>query len=139
MRRGWGNRRGLVRHYFFRQGPEQGELAINLEPKHDRSRASHAIALDIRKRLTGLASPEGTAVKVVEVPPGPPVMSTLLAEIYGPDPETRRALAGKVRQAFQAVDFVVDVDDSFHSPSERLRLAIEQQALEFRDDQVSAK
>ena len=92
------NFNGLVRHYFFRQGPEQGELAINLKPKHDRSRASHAIALDIRKRLTGLASPEGTAVKVVEVPPGPPVMSTLLAEIYGPDPETRRALAGKVRK-----------------------------------------
>ena len=125
------NFNGLVRHYFFRQSPEQGELAINLSPKHERKRASHAIALDIRKRLAGLPAPAGTAVKVVEVPPGPPVMATLLAEVYGPDDAARRALASKVREAFAAVDFVVDIDDSFHAPSERLRLAIDQQALEF--------
>ncbi len=125
------NFNGLVRHYFFRQSPEQGELAVNLSPKHDRKRASHAIALDIRQRLAGLPAPTGTAIKVVEVPPGPPVMATLLAEVYGPDDETRRTLATKLRQAFAAVDFVVDIDDSFHPPSERLRLSIDQQALEF--------
>ena len=125
------NFNGLVRHYFFRENPEQGELAVNLRPKHERSRASHAIALDIRQRLSGLPAPAHTVVKVVEVPPGPPVLATLLAEIYGPDEAARRALAGRVREAFSAVDFVVDVDDSFHPPPDRLRFAIDQEALEF--------
>ncbi len=65
------------------------------------------------------------------MPPGPPVLSTLLAEVYGPDAASRRALASKVRKAFEAVDFVVDVDDSFGVPAERLRFAIDQEALEF--------
>jgi len=125
------NFNGLVRHYFFRESAEQGELAVNLKPKHERSRASHAIALDIRQRLSGLPAPARTVVKVVEVPPGPPVLATLLAEIYGPDEIARRALAGRVREAFSAVDFVVDVDDSFHPPPDRLRFAIDQEALEF--------
>ncbi len=125
------NFNGLVRHYYLRESPELGDLSVNLVAKGARSRASHAIALDIRQRLAGLAAPARTAVKVVEVPPGPPVLSTLLAEIYGPDAASRRALAGKVREAFQAVDFVVDVDDSFGVPSDRLRFAIDQEALEF--------
>ena len=75
--------------------------------------------------------PERTAVKVVEVPPGPPVLATLLAEIYGPDAASRRELAAKVREAFRAVDFVVDVDDSYGDPAERLRFSIDQEALEF--------
>ena len=125
------NFNGLVRHYYLRDEPQQGDLAVNLVDKSERKRASHAIALDIRRRLADLPLPTGTALKVVEVPPGPPVLSTVLAEIYGPDPESRRAMAAKVRQAFQAVDFVVDVDDSFPKPAERLRLSIDQQALEF--------
>ena len=125
------NFNGLVRHNFLREKPEQGELAINLKPKHDRKRSSHAIALDIRKRLEGLAKPEHTAIKVVEVPPGPPVLATLLAEIYGPDEATRRELATKVRKAFEGVDFVVDTDDSFGVRSERVRYAIDQEKLEF--------
>ena len=125
------NFNGLVRHYYLRQEPQQGDLAVNLVDKSERTRASHAIALDIRHRLADLPLPAGTALKVVEVPPGPPVLSTVLAEIYGPDAESRRALATKVRQAFQAVDFVVDVDDSFPKPAERLRFSIDQQALEF--------
>ena len=75
--------------------------------------------------------PAGSALKVVEVPPGPPVLATLLAEIYGPDAESRRALASKVRKAFESVDFIADVDDSFGAPSDRLRFAIDQEALEF--------
>ena len=125
------NFNGLVRHYYLRDEPQQGDLAVNLVDKSERKRASHAIALDIRRRLADLPAPTGTALKVVEVPPGPPVLSTVLAEVYGPDPESRRAMATKVRQAFQSVDFVVDVDDSFPKPAERLRLAIDQQALEF--------
>jgi multidrug efflux pump subunit AcrB len=125
------NFNGLVRHYYFRSGAEQGDLSVNLVPKGDRRRASHAIALDIRQRLSGLTLPVGAALKVVEVPPGPPVLSTLLAEVYGPTPESRRELATKLRKAFAAVDFVVDIDDSFGTRGERLRYAIDQEALEF--------
>jgi multidrug efflux pump subunit AcrB len=125
------NFNGLVRHYYLRDEPQQGELAVNLTDKSERARASHAIALDIRRRLADLPLPAGAALKVVEAPPGPPVLATVLAEIYGPDAASRRALATKVRQAFQAVDFVVDVDDSFPKPAERLRIAIDQEALEF--------
>ncbi len=132
------NFNGLVRHYFFRQSPEQGELAVNLKPKHNRTRPSHAVALDIRKRLTGLPAPDGTAIKVVEVPPGPPVLATLLAEIYGPDADTRRDVARKVRSAFAAVDYVVDIDDSMHEPGDRLRFSIDQDALEFHGVTESA-
>jgi len=125
------NFNGLVRHYYLRGNPEQGDLAINLIGKGERNRASHAIALDIRQRLAKLKLPEGSALKVVEVPPGPPVLATVLAEIYGRDAETRRATASQVRKAFEAVDFVVDVDDSFAKPGDRLRFSIDQQALEF--------
>ena len=125
------NFNGLVRHYYYRSNPEQGDIAINLLPKGERSRASHVIALDIRERLKSVSLPPHSSVKVVEVPPGPPVLSTLLAEIYGPDDVTRRALATKLRQAFNAVDFVVDTDDSFGTQGSRLRFSIDQQALEY--------
>ncbi len=132
------NFNGLVRHYYLRQSPELGDLSINLLPKNDRPRASHAIALDIRKRLEKLAKPERTAIKVVEVPPGPPVLSTLLAEVYGPTAEARRALATKIRGVFASIDFVVDADDSFGVRGERMRFAIDQEALEFHGVQEQA-
>ena len=125
------NFNGLVRHYYARQSPELGELQINLAPKDDRSRTSHEIALDIRKRLKGLAVPDGTSVKVVEVPPGPPVLATLLAEIYGPDYATRRAVATEVKKIFRSVPFIVDVDDSWGRPRPRLHLTIDEDRLEF--------
>ncbi|MDX8528292.1 efflux RND transporter permease subunit [Mesorhizobium sp. MSK_1335] len=125
------NFNGLVRHYYLRSSPEQGDIAVNLLPKGERSRASHAIALDLRERLKGMAMPAGTVLKVVEPPPGPPVLGTLLAEIYGPDAETRRAVAAKVRETFASIPFIVDVDDSFHNQPERLRLSIDQDKLEY--------
>jgi multidrug efflux pump subunit AcrB len=125
------NFNGLVRHYYLRGNPEQGDLQVNLLPKGGRARESHAIALDIRRRLAALPKPPGTVVRVVEVPPGPPVLATLLAEVYGPDEATRRAAAMKVRDAFRSVDFVTDVDDTFHRPTERLRFSINQENLEF--------
>ncbi|MGB3864650.1 MAG: efflux RND transporter permease subunit, partial [Xanthobacteraceae bacterium] len=94
---------GLVRHYYLRANPEQGDIAINLLAKGERTRASHAIALDVRERLRGIDLPQGTIVKVVEPPPGPPVLGTLLAEIYGPDAVTRRAVASKVRELKQGI------------------------------------
>lgn len=132
------NFNGLVRHAYLRANPEQGDLQVNLTPKSERQRPSHIIALDIRERLKGLPVPAHTAVKVVEVPPGPPVMATLLAEIYGPDADMRRALATKVREAFNKVDFVVDVDDSYGVPGTRMRYAIDQQALEYHGVQEQA-
>ena len=125
------NFNGLVRHYYFRAAPELGELALNLAPKGDRDRNSHAIALDLRERLKAVTVPAGTAIKVVEVPPGPPVLSTLIAEIYGPDAETRRAVAAEVKRIFNDVPFIVDVDDSIGAPRPRLRVAIDQDRLEF--------
>jgi multidrug efflux pump subunit AcrB len=125
------NFNGLVRHYALRTSPELGDVQVNLTPKAQRQRASHAIALDMRRRLADLPVPQGTSIKVVEPPPGPPVLSTLLAEIYGPDPETRRAVAAKVREAFASVPFIVDVDDSFGTPAPRLRVTLDQDNLEF--------
>ncbi len=132
------NFNGLVRHYYLRSTPELGDLSINLKPKDDRKRESHAIALDIRKRLSDLKLPPHSSIKVVEVPPGPPVVSTLLAEIYGPDAEARRELARKTREAFGKVDFIVDADDSFGVQGERLRYSIDQDALEFHGVQEQA-
>ncbi len=132
------NFNGLVRHYYLRNEPWQGDLQINLKPKGDRDRQSHDIALQVRQLLADLAVPPGTSVKVVEVPPGPPVLSTLMAEVFGPDQESRRAGAKKIRTAFEAVDFVVDVDDSLGSPPERLRIEIDQENMEFHGVQEQA-
>jgi multidrug efflux pump subunit AcrB len=125
------NFNGLVRHYYLRAEPQMGDLQVNLAPKSDRSRESHAIALEMRNRIAALPLPAGGVVKVVEPPPGPPVMSTLLAEIYGPDAGTRRAVARKVREAFGTVPYIVDVDDSFGIPAERLRLTLDDANLDF--------
>ncbi|WP_119421998.1 efflux RND transporter permease subunit [Desertibaculum subflavum] len=125
------NFNGLVRHYYLRQSPELGELQLNLAPKDQRSRASHDVALDLRRRLAGLAAPDGTVIKVVEVPPGPPVLATLLAEIYGPDAATRQAVVAELKKVFAQVPYIVDVDDSIGRPAPRLRLSIDQDRLEF--------
>ncbi len=125
------NFNGLVRHYYLRARSHQGDLQLNLLPKGERARESHEIALDVRKRLAALALPEGTRIKVVEVPPGPPVLSTLLAEIYGPTAEARRDTVARLREIFRSVDFIVDVDDSLGRVPERMRLVIDQESLEF--------
>ncbi|MFZ1814504.1 MAG: efflux RND transporter permease subunit [Rhizobiaceae bacterium] len=125
------NFNGLVRHYYLRSQPHMGDVAINLTAKGERSRSSHEIALDIRDRVLKLAMPDGTSLKVVEPPPGPPVMSTLLAEIYGPDAETRRKVAEKVEAAFRSVPFVVDVDNSYGATAPRRRVTVSTDDLEF--------
>lgn len=125
------NFNGLVRHSYLRQEPHLGEVAINLTPKSDRDRTSHDIALDIRERIKGIDMPAGSSLKVVEPPPGPPVISTLLAEVYGPTPEARREAAAKVEAAFRSVPFIVDVDNSYGTPARRLRATISTDELEF--------
>jgi len=125
------NFNGLVRHYYMRATPESGDVQVNLSPKDQRKRPSHQIALEVREKLKGIALPPRGSLKVVEPPPGPPVLSTLLAEIYGPDAETRRAVAAQVRKAFESSDFIVDVDDSFGVRAPRKRVEIDQDSLEF--------
>ncbi len=125
------NFNGLVRHYYLRERPELGELQVNLASRGERNRASHEIALELRQKLKALQIPAGTSVKVVEVPPGPPVLATLLAEVYGPDAATRRAVTGELKKIFAQVPFIVDIDDSIGEKRPRLRLSIDQDRLEF--------
>ena len=116
------NFNGLVRHYFLRAQPEMGDLMVTLLPKGDRSRSSHDVAVDLREKLKAIALPAGGSLKVVETPPGPPVLATLLAEIYGPDEATRRKTAEQVEQIFKSVPYIVDVDNSFGQPRPTLKL-----------------
>jgi multidrug efflux pump subunit AcrB len=124
------NFNGLVRHYYLRNKPEMGDLSVALADKGERHRSSHAIALDLRRKLAGVALPAGAVIKVVEAPPGPPVMATLLAEIYGPDAQTRRAVAERVKASFHSVPYIVDIDDSYGRPRPGLRLVPDRDRLE---------
>ncbi len=125
------NFNGLVRHYFLRDRPEMGDVMVTLLPKQDRDRASHLVALDLREKLKAIPLPAGASLKVVETPPGPPVMATLLAEIYGPDAQTRRATADRVEKLFRSVPYIVDVDTSHGQPRPRLRLAANRDRLDY--------
>jgi multidrug efflux pump subunit AcrB len=125
------NFNGLVRHYYLRQSPELGDLQINLTPKGERKRESHAIALEAREKLASLDLPPGSSVKVVEIPPGPPVISTLLAEVYGPTAKSRRAAARVIAQMYRDVPYIVDVDDSMGQRAPRIHVSIDEDNLEF--------
>jgi multidrug efflux pump subunit AcrB len=104
------NFNGLVRHYFMRSGPTVADLQVNLLPKDSRKLQSHGIATRIRPALSEIAAKYGAAVAVAEVPPGPPVLQTLVAEIYGPTDEARVKLATEVKNILQSTEGVVDVD-----------------------------
>ncbi len=104
------NFNGLVRHYFQRRGPNVADIQVNLLPKHERSAQSHDIALRVRPRLAAIAAKHGAAFALAEIPPGPPVLQTLVAEIYGPAEDSRLALASAVKKIFHETEGVVDVD-----------------------------
>ncbi|MBT25338.1 MAG: hypothetical protein CML60_02885 [Rhodobacteraceae bacterium] len=125
------NFNGLVRHYYLRERPHMGDVQILLTPKHDRDRSSHELALEIRQMIAQIDLPAGASLKTVEPPPGPPVMATLLAEVYGPTPQARREAATKIRAAFETIPYVVDVDDSFGTQPRRLRATVNTDNLEF--------
>jgi multidrug efflux pump subunit AcrB len=110
---------GLVRHYYLRRGSNVADIRLNLVDKHERSTQSHAFALRIRPDLEAIAHSHRARLKIVEVPPGPPVLSTLVAEVYGPPQEDYEALtqvAGRVAGIMSATPGVVDVDDSVEAP-----------------------
>ncbi len=125
------NFNGLVKHSYLREKVELGELQLNLLDKDDRDRESHSIAIDIRSRLKKLNLDSTIAVKVLEVPPGPPVLSTLLAEIYGPDADSRRNTAIKIKEIFAKVDFITDIDDSFGELADRINISADKERLDF--------
>ncbi|MBJ6801296.1 efflux RND transporter permease subunit [Geomonas propionica] len=104
------NFNGLVRHYYLRQGPSVAEIQVNLEGKDERSSQSHDIAKRIRPTLKAITDRYGARLKVAEIPPGPPVLSTLVAEVYGPDQQSRVDIARKIRDIFKNTAGVVDVD-----------------------------
>jgi multidrug efflux pump subunit AcrB len=104
------NFNGLVRHYFLRRGPNQADIQVNLLPLRDRKAQSHEIARRLRSELDKIAVPFGARIKVAEVPPGPPVLETLVAEVYGPDYKGQMELAAKIKKIFQETPGVVDVD-----------------------------
>jgi multidrug efflux pump subunit AcrB len=120
---------GLVRHYFLRHDAHLGDLQVMLTPKEERSAQSHDIAKRIRERLLPEATRLGAAIQVVEVPPGPPVLQTLVAEIYGPDPQRRMEVARQVRTALEQTDGVVDADWYVESPREKWQLTADTDRL----------
>ncbi|MBS1191241.1 MAG: Acriflavin resistance protein [Rhodocyclaceae bacterium] len=105
------NFNGLVRQYYLRAAPERGDIQVNLADKHHRSRSSHEIATAVRDRIEATAKRHGGNAKVVEVPPGPPVLSPIVAEIYGPDYQDQIGVAKQVRTAFEKTPDIVGVDD----------------------------
>jgi multidrug efflux pump subunit AcrB len=113
------NFNGLVRQYYLRESPELGDLQVNLVDKHHRSRQSHEIALAVRPALAAIGNKHGASVQIVEVPPGPPVLAPLVAEIYGSQYADQRRVAREVRKLFGATADIVDVDDSLEAPAER--------------------
>ena len=118
---------GLVRHYYMRQGSSVAEIQVNLLPKHQRSAQSHPIALRIRPAVAAIAARYGARVAVAEVPPGPPVLQSLVAEVYGPDAGTRQRLAEKVRSIFGSTPGVVDVDWYVESPHPKEVLVVDKE------------
>jgi multidrug efflux pump subunit AcrB len=120
------NFNGLVRHYFLRRGPTVADVQVNLKPKHDRSEQSHDIASRMRPAIDSVARAYDASVKLAEIPPGPPVMATLTAEIYGPTYAEQLSLAERVRDVFQQTDGVVDVDWSVSAAHAEVRGAISQ-------------
>ncbi|MDE1236092.1 efflux RND transporter permease subunit [Vibrio aestuarianus] len=104
------NFNGLVRHYFMRNQANQGDIQVNLLGRKERDKDSHSIASEVRPLLNEVAQRFGGKVKVVEVPPGPPVWSPILAEVYGPTPEIRAQAARQLRDIFRSTPDIVDVD-----------------------------
>jgi multidrug efflux pump subunit AcrB len=121
------NFNGLVRHYFMRRGPNIADLQINLVPKSDRKAQSHDIAKRVRPRVAAIAARFGARVAVAEVPPGPPVLQTLVAEVYGPDEESRLALARKVIDVFHDTKGVVDTDWYIEADQTKVRFIVDKE------------
>jgi multidrug efflux pump subunit AcrB len=120
------NFNGLVRQYYLRASSELGDIQVNLVDKKHRSRQSHEIAVSVRDKIAAIALKHGGNAKVVEVPPGPPVLSPIVAEIYGPDYAGQVAVAKEVRKAFEGTADIVGVDDSVQADAQKFVLRVSQ-------------
>jgi multidrug efflux pump subunit AcrB len=121
------NFNGLVRHYFLRQKPSGADIQVNLTSKDDRREQSHDIAKRIRPAVAAIAARHGARAKVVEIPPGPPVLSTLVAEVYGPDHGLQIAMARQIESLFVSTSGVVDVDTSITASQPKTFLTIDRE------------
>jgi len=119
------NFNGLVRHYFLRRQPNQADIQVNLLSRHERKAQSHDIARKLRPELDKIAAPFGARIKVAEVPPGPPVLETLVAEVYGPDYKGQTELAAKIKKVFQETPGVVDVDWYVEDPQTKYDMKVD--------------
>jgi multidrug efflux pump subunit AcrB len=119
------NFNGLVRHYFLRNQPNQADIQVNLLSRHDRRAQSHEIARRLRPALDKIANPFGARIKVAEVPPGPPVLQTLVAEVYGPDYKSQIELAAQIKEIFQHTSGVVDVDWYVEDPQTKYDMVVD--------------
>ena len=120
------NFNGLVRQYYLRSSPEMGDIQINLVDKHHRDRKSHEVAVAVRDEVMSIARRSGGNAKVVEVPPGPPVLSPIVAEIYGPDYAGQIAVAKTVREAFEGTADILGVDDTVDEAAPKVVLQVSQ-------------
>ncbi len=118
------NFNGLVRQYYLRAGPEIGDIQVNLVDKHHRSLKSHEIAGKVCPALERIAARFGADLKIVEVPPGPPVLSPIVAEVYGPDYDGQMRVAKQVRQGFQQTPDIVFIDDSVEDNAQKIVLRV---------------
>jgi multidrug efflux pump subunit AcrB len=121
------NFNGLVRHYFMRAGAHVADLQVNLVDKHQRKAQSHDVAVRIRPAVAAIAERYQARVAIAEVPPGPPVLQTLVAEVYGPTETIRHALARAVRNVFQQTDGVVDIDWYYEADQPKVRFVIDKE------------
>ncbi|MBL8414361.1 MAG: efflux RND transporter permease subunit [Propionivibrio sp.] len=118
------NFNGLVRQYYLRSAPESGDIQVNLADKHQRSRKSHEIAISVRDAVEAIGRKAGGNAKVVEVPPGPPVMSPIVAEVYGPDYRGQIAVAREVRKVLEKTPDLVAIDDSIQADAKKTVLHV---------------
>ncbi|ABK43499.1 acriflavin resistance protein [Magnetococcus marinus MC-1] len=116
---------GLVRQFYLRKGPNVGDIQINLVDKHHRERKSHDVARAVRQPLQEIGAKYGANVKIVEVPPGPPVQSPLVVEVYGPNYVTQIEYAQQIEKLFHATPDIVDIDTSVESPAKRMQIRVD--------------
>jgi multidrug efflux pump subunit AcrB len=121
------NFNGLVRHYYLRNQPWQADIQVQLLDKNDRDRSSHQIAVEVRDRLRDMAYEVGAKVQVVEMPPGPPVLQSVVAEVYGPDTHTRRKVAEDLTQMFEVAPSLDDVDNYLEADYETWHFEVDRE------------
>jgi len=121
------NFNGLVRHYFLRQGSNEADIQINFLPKHERHLQSHELAKKMRPELQKIGEKYNANIKLAEIPPGPPVISTIVAEVYGPDTKRQIEIAQQIKQIFKDTKGVVDVDWQVEDPQPKVTFSVDKE------------